>query len=41
MLLNELMGCGKTVQQGAQAWGCFIANNQLVTLGKSFNSFET
>lgn len=43
MLLNELMGCGKTVRQRAVAWGVlnFSQINSPLTLGKSFNFFET
>lgn len=39
-LLNELMGRGKAVQQGALAWERFTADNQPVNLGKSFYFLE-
>ena len=39
-LLNESVGCGKVVPQGALARECFFADNQPVNSGKSFSFFE-
>ena len=39
-LLNESMGCGKVVPQGALARECLIADHQPVNLGKSFYLLE-
>lgn len=39
-LLNELMGCGKAVQQSALAWERFIADNQPGTWASPFTSLK-